>query len=106
MSVKINKNLCHGCRDAEEPVCVRYCPGNLLMTDDRGKAELRSHEDCWDCMVCVKLCPARALKTRLPYQLASYRASLVPELRSNKIVWRLKNMKDEEEVFELETRRA
>ncbi|MFW5999309.1 MAG: 4Fe-4S dicluster domain-containing protein [Halanaerobiaceae bacterium] len=106
MSVEIDKNLCHGCREAEEPVCVRYCPGDLLKIDERGKAELRNREDCWDCMVCVKLCPARALKTRLPYQLASHNASLVPELHSHKIIWRLKNMEEEKEVFELKTRHA
>lgn len=106
MGVKVKKELCTGCKGLEEPLCVKNCPGDLMMIGEDGKATIRNPEDCWDCMVCVKLCPYQALKTKLPYQLASYTASLIPELHRTKIVWKLKDLNEKEEVFELQTKNA
>ncbi len=104
MGVEVNKDLCTGCKNSSEPVCVKYCPGDLLMIDDEGKAAIRSMEDCWDCMVCVKLCPHKALETKLPYQLADYKARLVPEIYRSKIIWKTEDIEGQCEVFELQTK--
>ncbi|MFW6035396.1 MAG: 4Fe-4S dicluster domain-containing protein [Halothermotrichaceae bacterium] len=104
MSIKINLEKCNSCNGQEEPFCVKYCPGNLLAIDkDSGNPYIRSERDCWDCMVCVKACPFDAIETKLPYQLASYKASLTPKVYKERIVWRLKDIKGKEEIFELKT---
>ncbi|MDI3546851.1 MAG: adenylylsulfate reductase, subunit [Halanaerobiales bacterium] len=104
MSVKIDLNLCTGCAGQEEAFCIKYCPGDLLAIDkETGKPYIRSERDCWDCMVCVKACPFEAIETRLPYQLASYKASLKPKVYKEKIVWKLNDINGREEIYELQT---
>jgi adenylylsulfate reductase, subunit B len=104
MSIKINYDLCTGCAGEEEAICVKLCPGDLLAIDkETGKPYIRSPRDCWDCMVCVKACPYGAIETRLPYQLASYKASLKPEVYKEKIIWHLYDSKGREEIYELKT---
>lgn len=102
MSVIIDEDLCTGCKGQKEPFCIKYCPGDLLTLDKQtGKPYIRSERDCWDCMVCVKSCPFGAIETKLPYQVASYKASLKPIVYEDKIVWKLKNINGDEEVFEI-----
>lgn len=104
MSVRIDPELCTGCGGQEEAACVKYCPGDLLAVNKKtGIAYIRNERDCWDCMVCVKACPVEAIETRLPYQLASYKASLKPRVYKEKIVWKLNDINGKEEVFEVET---
>ena len=104
MSVKIDYNACNCCVGEDEPYCVKYCPGNLLAINEKtGKPYIRNERDCWDCMVCVKACPFNAIETRLPYQLASYSASLKPEVSKGKIIWRLKDVEGKVETYELKT---
>jgi len=104
LSIKIDYNSCSGCKGSDEPFCVKLCPGDLLAIDKKnGKPYIRSDRDCWDCMVCVKACPNEAIETKLPYQLASYRASLKPKVYDGKIIWKLVDIKGKEEIFELKT---
>lgn len=104
MSVKFDYEACNGCKGRAEPFCTEYCPGDLLAIDKKtGKPYIRSERDCWDCMVCVKACPFSAIETKLPYQLASYKASLRPKVLKDKIIWHLKDSQGKEEVFELKT---
>lgn len=110
MGIVIDEQKCQGCGTEEEPPCVKYCPGNLIkLKQDSGSRDsgsrkreikFRSSRDCWDCMVCIKVCPHNALQTRLPYQLASYKASLSPRVRGNKIIWEAENINGHREVFE------
>lgn len=100
MSVKVDQKKCINCNGENEPYCVKYCPGDLLHLNENGKASIRNPEDCWDCMVCIKVCPNNALETVLPYQLASNKASLLPKVNKKKIIWEAKNDKGEKEIFE------
>lgn len=99
MSVITDKDKCIGCQK-----CVDICPGNLLVLDPQTKKTFIRHpEDCWDCMACVKICPQQALETKLPYQLANYKASLKPTVYPDKIVWQLTDLKGKKEEFILKT---
>ena len=100
MSVKVNEEKCIGCSNKKEPVCIKYCPGNLLKLNEKGKPVMRNPDDCWDCMVCIKVCPTQALETVLPYSLASYKASLLPKIEKTKIIWEAKDINGKREVFE------
>lgn len=104
MSVKVDIKKCNGCQQLKEPRCVQYCPGDLMALGGDNKAYIREAHDCWDCMVCVKLCPRQAIETRLPYQLANYKATLQPKVYKTKIVWALTNTKGEKEEFVVKTK--
>jgi len=100
VSIIIDEKKCVGCNSKGEPPCVKYCPGNLIKKESQQTVKLRSGRDCWDCMVCIKVCPREALETRLPYQLATYRASLFPRVEKNKIIWEAKDINGKKEIFE------
>lgn len=105
MTVKIDKKKCNGCKQLDAPQCEKLCPGDLMALDLKSKkAFIRSEEDCWDCMVCVKACPMLAIETKLPYTLAYYGASLKPKVGKDKITWTLKNIDGTVETFEIKTR--
>lgn len=99
MSVIIDHNKCTGCKK-----CVEVCPGDLLAIDKKtNKAFIYHPEDCWDCMACIKICPQDALETKLPYQLANYKASLKPIVKQDRIIWCLTDLKENKEEFVIKT---
>ena len=107
MSIIVDKKRCNGCKQLDEPQCVKLCPGDLMMIDpESGKAGIRVAADCWDCMVCVKACPRQALQTRLPYQLANYKATLVPKVGKDTIKWVCTDINGRVEEFEIKTKEA
>lgn len=109
MTILIDKKRCNGCRQLPEPRCVQNCPGDLLALGAEGKAFIWEERDCWDCMTCVKLCPRRAITTKLPYVIADYKATLVPIPGKGSIRWVLTDRAGRVEEFHivtLEPRRA
>jgi adenylylsulfate reductase subunit B len=56
MSIRIDKEKCRHCGQ-----CVEVCPGNLIHTDDQGRAYLRHPEECWGCTSCLKQCAFGAI---------------------------------------------
>ena len=105
MTVVVDQKKCNACRNLKTPQCVRLCPGDLMaINPETEKAFIREPRDCWDCMVCVKACPMRAIETHLPYQLACYGASLKPKALKDRIIWSLKKLDEAEETFEIKTR--
>ena len=59
MSIKIDKNLCVGCRK-----CTEVCPGNLIKIGDDKKAYIKYPDDCWGCSSCIKECKLNAVKLK------------------------------------------
>lgn len=57
MSIQIQQSKCIGCGR-----CVEVCPGNLIKTDENGRACIRHPEDCWGCTSCLKECRACAIR--------------------------------------------
>ena len=105
MGVIVDQKRCNGCKHLEEPRCVQNCPGDLPAIDpSTGKAYIRDNSDCWDCMVCVKLCPRMALQTRLPYQIANYKATLIPRVYKDRIHWVCTDAHGRVEEFEIKTK--
>ena len=107
MSVKVDPDLCTGCPAKKEPPCVKNCPGDLIfINSESNKAEIRNEDECWDCMVCVKACPCQALETRLPFQLATYKASLKVKKGEENITWKVKDIYGKEETYSFSTKKA
>jgi len=47
-----------GCR-----ICIDDCPTDVFATDERnGKATVAYPEDCWECLICEKECPGKAIR--------------------------------------------
>jgi len=89
---------CTGCG-----ACENICPGDLMAVE-KGKACCRTKRDCWDCMSCVKACPAQAIEIRIPYQLGYYPAKLVPEVKEKSIIWTCTDIYGKVEQFHVKTR--
>lgn len=102
MSIRIDKNFCNGCRGAQEPMCVRICPGNLLSIGDDGRAVMRDNRDCWDCAACVKACPRQAIQMYLPVQIGGNGATLQAKATRDKIIWTCTKPDGGEEIFVVE----
>ncbi|OEH84855.1 hypothetical protein BHU72_06575 [Desulfuribacillus stibiiarsenatis] len=103
MSVVVNLHRCNGCNKAVESRCETVCPGNLMTRNQENKAYIRSKQDCWDCMACVKACPQQAIETKLPYELAGYGAKLTPKTEKNQIVWNLEYPDGRKDIFVIPT---
>ena len=56
MSIRIHEERCIGCGR-----CTEACPGNLLFLSVKGKAQIRTVEDCWGCTACMKEGPVSAI---------------------------------------------
>jgi adenylylsulfate reductase subunit B len=83
LTVKVDLKKCNGCKQLDSPQCKKLCPGDLMqLNPDTKKAYINVEKDCWDCMVCVKACPMRAIETRLPYQVGGFGASLKPRIKA------------------------
>lgn len=104
MTVVVNETKCTGCEGLEYPKCVNCCPGDLMALGEDKKSYIRDEKDCWDCMACVKECPHSAITTRLPYQIALYKATLQPRVYRDKIKWTLSDIDGKTEDFEIKTK--
>ena len=104
MPPMVDKKKCNGCRGKEEPLCVNICPGDLMTIGKDEKAFCRPMRDCWDCMCCTKICPMKAIETRIPYQLGYHGAKLTPFVGKNTITWICTDIYGNEERFKYNTR--
>ena len=71
MGIYVDENVCNGCGIAEEPMCVRDCPGDLMILKENRKAMIRDNRDCWDCAACpipiwcTRCCSGSKTSTRI-----------------------------------------
>ena len=104
MSIVIDRDKCFGCVGLEgEARCTQACPGDLIYLDEVPRAVIREPRDCWDCMACVKACPAFAIQCRLPYAVAAYKATLSPKVKKDTIEWTVTDPDGSPEVFVVKT---
>jgi dissimilatory sulfite reductase (desulfoviridin) alpha/beta subunit len=61
--IEFNPEVCDGCRNLREPLCVRACrEGMLIPNPIKGKPPIEIYSDeCCECGCCVHACP-RALQ--------------------------------------------
>ncbi len=99
MSILIDEETCNGCGKAEETLCERICPGDLLFRNDKQKAEIRSQSDCWTCGACMKACPVQAIDLKLPSQILKSNVSLRATCTKQHTVWEIRNGNGIKEEF-------
>jgi len=96
----VNYKKCDGCIGLAESHCEKVCPGDLMAVNpETGQAYCRKNNECWDCMSCIKACPRGALKTKIPYQLGYFKASLQPIMGKNSITWICKDIHGNEKKY-------
>lgn len=96
----VNTKKCTGCKGRDESFCEQICPGDLMaVSTETGKAYCRAKNECWDCMSCIKVCPAGALELRIPYQIGYFGASLRPIVGKNKITWKCRDINGVETTY-------
>jgi adenylylsulfate reductase subunit B len=100
MGVFVDERACNGCGTAEEPMCVRDCPGDLMLIQPNGKATVRENRECWDCAACVKVCPTQAIHMQLPTEVVVQGVRLRGRALKSKTVWRLRLRNGEERSYE------
>ncbi len=101
MSIKIDRERCNGCGLAEEALCERICPGNLLFRGEDGRAAIRDARDCWGCAACVKECPQQAIHMYLPMQIGGRGSTLTARKKGHEILWTLRRPDGSEELFRI-----
>lgn len=84
MSIKIDKTKCVGCKK-----CLEVCPGNLIYSDDVGKAYIKYEKDCWGCTACVKECSTMAIKYYLGADIGGNGAYIQVAKKDDKLSWHI-----------------
>ena len=100
MGIFVDEHLCNGCGTADEPMCVRDCPGDLMILRPDGKAAIRDNRECWDCAACVKVCPSQAIHMQLPTSVVVSGVKLRGRAIKHKTVWRIRLRDGTERAYE------
>jgi adenylylsulfate reductase subunit B len=100
MGIRVDENVCNRCGTADEPMCVRDCPGDLMFIKDNQKASITDNRECWDCAACVKVCPTQAISMQLPTSLVVRGATLKGRALKHKTTWSIRLRNGEEHSYE------
>lgn len=100
MGIFVDELACNGCGTAEEPMCVRDCPGDLMLIQLNGKATIRDNRECWDCAACVKTCPTQAIHMQLPTAVVVRGVKLRGRALKHKTVWKIQLKNGAEQNYE------
>ncbi|MFI5307834.1 MAG: 4Fe-4S dicluster domain-containing protein [Polyangiales bacterium] len=100
MGIHVDENTCNRCGTADEPMCVRDCPGDLMFIKGNDKAAIVDNRECWDCAACVKVCPTQAIHMELSPSLAEHGVTLRGRALKHKTVWRIRLRNDEERGYD------
>ncbi len=100
MGIHVDEKVCNGCGIAQEPMCVRDCPGDLMVLGEGRKAYIRDNAECWDCAACVKVCPTQAIHMQLPSAVVVRGVSLRGRAIKHKTMWKLKMRDGSEHTYE------
>ena len=90
MGIHVDESTCNRCGTADEPMCVRDCPGDLMFIQPNGKAAITDNRECWDCAACVKVCPTQAISMQLPSSVIVRGVKLKGRAIKHKTTWKLK----------------
>jgi len=87
----VNPEKCDGCKAQDKTACQYICPNNLMVLNkDTMKAYNQEPDQCWECMCCVKICPAQAMDVRGYADFVPMGATCVPMRSSDNIMWTIK----------------
>lgn len=100
MGILVDRDACNRCGTAHEPLCVRDCPGDLMLIDPQGKASIVDNRECWDCAACVKVCPTQAISLQLPMSLLATGGTLRGRALKQKTIWSIRLKDGQEKAYE------
>lgn len=93
MSIKIDNNLCVGCRK-----CTEVCPGNLIKIGNDKKAYIKYPDDCWGCSSCVKECKVNAVKFYLGADMGGRGSTLSIKQDGDIVHWIIEKDNDQKVI--------
>jgi adenylylsulfate reductase subunit B len=82
MSIRIDSSKCTGCKK-----CMEVCPGNLIKTNNYGKAVIIREKDCWGCTSCLKECKTGAIQFFLGADIGGRGSTLSVQEKGNLHIW-------------------
>ena len=100
MGIAVDEQACNRCGTADEPMCVRDCPGDLMFIKANDKAAIVDNRECWDCAACVKVCPTQAISMQLPASLTVSGVDLKGRALKHKTLWRIRLRDGSEKTYE------
>ena len=100
MGIRVDEHVCNRCGTADEPMCVRDCPGDLMFIKANDKATITDNRDCWDCAACVKVCPTQAITMQLPASLVVRGVELLGRAYKHKTTWQIRLRDGSERTYE------
>jgi adenylylsulfate reductase subunit B len=100
VGIAVDEQACNRCGTADEPMCVRDCPGDLMFIKDNDKASIVDNRECWDCAACVKVCPTQAISMQLSTSLAVSGVDLKGRAMKHKTLWRIRLRDGSEKTYE------
>ena len=90
MGIRVDEQVCNRCGTADEPMCVRDCPGDLMFIKENNKATIVDNRECWDCAACVKVCPTQAISLQLGDCQELKEVTLKAQALACKTVWKIR----------------
>src|SRR6188472_3680283 len=100
MGIHVDEDACNRCGTAQEPMCVRDCPGDLMFISATNKATIIDNRECWDCAACIKVCPTQAIGMQLSTSLLAAGGTLHGRAFKHKTVWRITLRDGQEKGYE------
>lgn len=101
MSIAINNKACVGCKK-----CIEVCPGNLIRTDENGKAFMKYPKDCWGCTSCIKECKVGAIQFYLGADIGGRGSKIHTKNEGDIIQWIIEKADGSAEVIEVNKKSA
>jgi adenylylsulfate reductase subunit B len=96
---------CDGCKGQDKTACQYACPNDLMVLNtETMKAYNRDPAMCWECMCCVKICPAQAMAVRGYADFIPMGGSVTPLRGTEDIMWTVKFRNESLKRFRFPTR--
>ena len=82
LEMEIREKACRGCR-----FCIDICPTDVFVFDDETqKAELKTVEDCIECLSCAFICPSGAISHQNHHVVKNFYRNLYFSRRMEKFL--------------------
>ena len=73
-AITVNENWCKSCG-----ICIRFCPKNVLISNEKGVPMAKNIDDCIHCRLCELRCPDFAINVRKKEKIISGNTNLDPK---------------------------
>lgn len=101
MSIRIDSEICIGCRQ-----CKEVCPGSLIKMNEEARAYIKYHKDCWGCTSCLKECPVHAIKFYLGADIGGRGSCIHIDQEKDLLHWVIEEADGTVKTIEIDKKKA